>query len=233
MNAAFFTYAKDALPLVQSVGAFRDAGGENVAIFDDAANPLPNSFIKEIAPDLYEQTTFERRGNLIGWPCVFGILDCLEQACESFRAERILKIDSDTMVLDFGWVDINAPMTGFHITGEPYLRGMAYHLALTAIWDIRRELNAGYRIKSAKVEEDTTITTEALALYGSAVRRVNWNHGRAGGWDYSGKTPVEKFLACDVVTFGNRRRITGCGCEDEKRERMALEMARFRRALKP
>lgn len=231
MTSCFFTYSKDALAIVQAVGAFRDAGGKNVAIFDDAADPLPDHFVKSISPDLYEQTTFLRRGNLLGWPCIFGMLDCMERACDTFGSDGTLKIDSDTIVSGLGWIDTNAPMTGFHITGEPYIRGMAYHLALTAIHDIRKELAAGFRIESAKVEEDTTITTEALALYGPAVRRINWNDGLAGGWDYTGQTPVDKYLGCDVVTFGNRRRITGCGCDGEKRERVAVEMAKFRKLL--
>lgn len=226
MTGCWFTYGRDALPLIQSVKAFRKAGGTNVAIFDDGASPLPDETIRAINPDLRRTTTFNRRGNLRGWDWVFGQLECLEGAARAFDADEVIKIDSDTLVLDLDWIAHGSPLCGFHITGNPYVFGMAYMIAMTAIWDIRRELEDGYHIPDAKVEEDTVITTEALALYGRQVRRINWNRGLAGGWDY-GKSPLEKYFGCSVVTFGNRKHINGCGCEDEKREAMAMEMARF------
>lgn len=231
MNACFFTFGPDALALVESVVAFRQAGGKNVAIFDDAENPIPEAVINHIAPEMREQTTFKRRNNLLGWPCLLGQLDCMEKAAATFGVNSILKIDSDTIVLNLGWVHPKAPLCGFHITGNPYIFGMCYILSVPAIQRIRHAIEQGHKIADAKVEEDTVITTEALALYGPSVRRINWSEGMAGGWDYTGKTPIEKYLKCAVVTFGNRRQISNCSCHNERRERVALEMARFRKRL--
>ena len=227
MTACFFTFGPDAQPLVEAVAAFRAAGGKNVAIFDDGANPLPDLILAKIRPEMRVPTNFKRLNNLLGWPCIFGELDCMELACDRFETDRVLKIDSDTMVLNLEWVDQQAPLCGFHITGEPYIRGMAYSITRDCIQGVRKALRAGWLTDANKVEEDTVITTEALALYGPAVRRISWGEGLAGGWDF-GKTPIEKYLKCAVVTFGNRRQIK-CRCQDEKRERVALEMARFRK----
>lgn len=227
MTACFFTFGPDALALVEAVTAFRSAGGKNVAIFDDGMNPLPDSIVETIAPEMRIKTDFKRLNNLLGWPCIFGELDCMELACDRFETDRVLKIDSDTLVLNLEWIDSQSPLCGFHITGEPYIRGMAYSITRECIQGVRKALNDGWRTNSSKVEEDTVITTEALALHGPAVRRINWKEGLAGGWDF-GKTPVEKYLKCAVVTFGNRKQIN-CSCNNEKRERVALEMAKFRK----
>ena len=228
MIGVWFTYGPDGPALLESVASFRDAGGRHVAIFDEARNPISPETLALIAPDYHESTTYKRGGNLRGWENVFGQLDCMERACVHFGEDGALKIDSDTLVFDFDWINPQAPMSGFMAGGEAFLFGLAYHLRLDAIRAIRASMLGRYRSDKDPVAEDRTISTEAMWLWGQGVNVIGWNQKRAGGWDY-GRTPPERYAKCAAITFGNRSMIPGEGKSCEKRELVALAMANYRR----
>lgn len=227
MIGVWFTYGPDGPSLIESVASFRYAGGRHVAIFDEAKNPIAPETLALIAPDYRESTTYKRGGNLRGWENVFGQLDCMERACVHFCGDGAVKIDSDTLVLDFDWIDPQAPMSGFMAGGEAFLFGLAYHLRLDAIRAIRESMLARYRSPSERIAEDRAISSEAFWLFGQAVNVTGWQHKRVGGWDY-GKSPSERYANCAAITFGNRNLIPAPGKPCEKREQVALAMANYR-----
>ena len=226
MIGVWFTFGPDSIPLIQSVRAFRSAGGTKVAIFDDASKPLDEKTVAVIDPDLREKTTFNRNGNLRGWPCVFGELDCMEKVCVELGGDGCLKIDSDTLVLSFGWISDDAPMSGCMPGEQAFLHGMCYHLRLDALREISASLKGRFRDESALVAEDKVITGEALWLYGQKCNVHTWDKKRAGGWCY-GQVPEEKYSQCEAISFGNRWFIKGCRDENEKRRKTGEAMAEY------
>jgi hypothetical protein len=234
MIGVWFTHGPDGPCLVESVASFRAAGGEHVAVFDEERSPLTEDTLRAISPDLRETTSYPRGKNLRGWENIFGQLDCFDRAASFFGGDGVVKIDSDTLVFDFDWVDARAPMSGFMAGGEAFLFGLAYHIRTSTVATIRDSFTNRYRSDKDPVAEDRTISCEALWRFGQAVRVTGWDERRAGGWSY-GKTPVERYANCAVVTFGNRSQIPNCKCDSDRRERMALEMANYRklRAVAP
>lgn len=227
MTGVWFTFGPDGPALIESVAAFRDSGGRFVSLFDDASNPLPNEIIEAIRPDLRETTTWPRCGNLRGWPCVLGELDCMEKAAAKSGASEVLKIDSDTLVFDFDWIDRKAPMSGFVAGHGFHLYGMAYHLRLDALREVRASMLGRFRNENRELNEDRAISCEAFALYGPLIRAITWDKKLAGGWQF-GTVPEEKYHGCAVVTFGNRKKIQVICSKEEKRLIVAREMAGFR-----
>lgn len=227
MIGVWFTYGPDGPALLESIDSFRAAGGSHVAIFDEVRDPISADTLAAIQPDLRQSTTYKRGGNLRGWENVLGQLDCMERACLHFNGSGALKIDSDTLVLDLDWIHEDAPMSGFMAGGEAFLFGLAYHLRLDAIRTIRASMLGRYRSDKDPVAEDRTISTEAMWLWGQQVNVIGWNQKRAGGWDY-GRTPPERYQNCAAITFGNRSMIPGPGSPCDKRELVAVAMAKYR-----
>lgn len=234
MIGVWFTFGPDGPALVESVAAFRDAGGTKVAIFDDDTNPLADSVVSHIAPDLRERTTWPRGGNLRDWPCILGELDCMERAAGQLGGDAVLKIDSDTLVLSLDWIDPSAPMSGFIAGYGAHIFGMAYHLRVEAVRTVRSSMLGRHRDPDGHLNEDRAISCEAMWRFGPQIHAHTWDAKLAGGWDF-GRTPPERYATCQVITFGNRHLLTDIRCPAERRERVAVEMARFRlaRAAKP
>lgn len=228
MIGVWFTFGPDGPALIESVAAFRAAGGSRVAIFDEQREPVADGVLDLIRPDLRQKTVWNRGRNLRGWQNVFAELAAMEIAAIELGGEGVVKIDSDTLVLELDWIDPKAPMSGFMAGGEAFLFGLAYHLRVDAIRAIRASMEGRHRNPKEQVAEDRAISCEALWLYGQAVNVNGWQHGKAGGWDY-GRTPEEKYQRCAAITFGNRNLIPGPGKPCEKREQVALAMAKYRK----
>ncbi len=228
MTAVWFTYGLDGPPLLESVAAFRRAAGPGwrVAIADEDRLPLAPETLAAAAPDIYFRTSFPRGRSLVGWPCVFGMLATMQDLAGE---DGILKVDSDTLVLSLGWLDTTAPACGFMRGLHAYLSGLAYWLSADAIRTIRASLASRLTEAAASVPEDQAITAEALWRHGLAARVHSWDTGFVGSWQYTPGEPA-RCASKSVITFGTRVLIEG-KCASQKRETMALQMARFRRSL--
>lgn len=103
-----FTFGGDAVALGQCIRALKRlrakcerVGGElHIYVFDDGKHPLPYA----PAGVEYEKTWFERGGNLNGVACVQGELVCMLKAVKASGAKYVVKLDSDTVVQDLGWM---------------------------------------------------------------------------------------------------------------------------------
>lgn len=230
MTGVWFSYGPDSPALIESIASFRDAGGKHVAIFDEKRDPIPDAVIELISPDYRESTSYNRGGNLRGWDNLFGQLDAFERAAGIFGSDGVVKIDSDTVICDLDWIDPAAPMSGFMAGAEAYLFGLAYHIRIDAVRAIRDSMQNRYRSSKDKIAEDRGLSCEAFWLFGPSVHVVGWQERRAGGWEY-GRTPFRQYRNCAAVTFGNRAMIPGPGKPCEKKEIMAVEMAKFRKAI--
>ena len=230
MLTVWFSFGPDGPALIESVAAFRETVGSEaqVVVFDDASNPLTDECFDAVWPDLYRRTDFPRGGNLRGWSCVFGVLDCLVEACEYFDAPGCLKVDCDTLVLGTDWIEQRAPICGFMQGRSAYLGGMAYWMRRDAIEEVRRSIRDRWRIDSWMAPEDLTISSEALWRFGPQCVLHDWKKRWAGGWHY-GRVPEERYNQCRVITFGDRRLIPGKPCRNEARTEVARAMAAFRR----
>lgn len=227
MIALWITYAKDRLPLVESVAQLRAvAPAAKIHIIDDAADPLPQDTLDIVNPDRYAQTTWSRGGNLRGWDCVLGILD---ELAKSSDGSGILKIDSDTLVMSLEWLHKSSPHSGICMGGNTFCSGMAYWLRSDAISEIRASLLGRWRNPAMRVPEDVTISTEALRIYGKECQIHHWCEGIAHGWQYNDELDEAKAPGKQIITFGNRSMIKDCKCGDEKRERVALAMHKYRK----
>lgn len=107
MNVAlvYFTYERDAELLgmsLQALPQLRSREGDEVSVFvfDDANAPLA------VVPEgvVYEQTSFDRKGNLNGLECIDGMLALYESVFERTGAEWIVKLDCDTYLNDLDWL---------------------------------------------------------------------------------------------------------------------------------
>lgn len=225
----WFTYGPDGPCLVESVAAFRDAlPNAIVAIADDAAYPVTRETLSLVAPDIRHTTDFPRRGNLNGWPAVRGILSTIRRLCRETGAEGAIKIDSDTLVMDGRWLDRTAPMCGFLSGQWAYLFGLAYWLRADAAARIEQGIASRWVGENIRVPEDQTISTEAFRAYGPAVLAHSWTAGMSANWQYRDGED-QRCAGKSVVTFGAKRLAPG-KCGDEKREQIALAMAKFRRS---
>lgn len=230
MLAVWFSFGPDGPALIESVASFREVVGDEarVVVFDDATAPLSPECLKEVDPDLYRCTDFPRGGNLRGWPCVYGLLDCLIEACDRFGATGCLKVDCDTLMLGTDWIEQDAPLCGFMQGRSAYVGGMAYWMRRDAIEEVLRSMRGRWRIENWMVREDETVSAEALWRFGPKCVLHDWRKRWAGGWQY-GRVPEWRYDECRVITFGDRRLIPGKPCRNEARTEVARTMAAFRK----
>jgi hypothetical protein len=211
------------------VASFREAAGPDakIAIFDDERAPLSDDCVRALHPDLRKITAFPRGGHLTGWSCVLGMLDCMRLACDELQEPGCVKIDSDTLVLGLDWLSEEAPLCGFVSGRNAYAVGMAYWIRRGCIEVVEQSLAGRWKSDAWRAPEDQSISTEALWRFGPACVLHPWDLKWAGGWQY-GRVPVSRYRECRVITFGDRKLIDGCSCNNDRRLRAAMEMARFR-----
>lgn len=162
MTYTIFTYAMDEAALSVCIRQIRRVDSRAfVAIFDDATHPLTT----RPDCDLYKLTDWPRGGNLVGMPCIIGMLSCYMEAIDAAGSDRIVKIDSDTMLLTIdGLKHADADAIGYesHET-TMYAVGPCYSLARRAVM---RVANYIYSRPWAAVRypEDYTIFHIAMAV---------------------------------------------------------------------
>lgn len=114
VGLVFFAYKNDE-PLLrlalEAVPRLRAAGDNvEVFVFDDASAPLsaPPRGVK------YQQTHFDRGGNLNGLQCIQGMLEAYARVMAYGRFSWLIKADCDTFVNNIEWLrDLDAKSTAF------------------------------------------------------------------------------------------------------------------------
>lgn len=137
-----FTYGDDAYMLGQCIRALRKLGAtrKNIFVFDDGNDPLPYP-----PPNVqYQQTSFDRKGNLNGAECVNGELWCMYEASKRSNAHVVVKVDSDIILNSLDWIlerDFMSSHVGFHIgEGKGHISGCCYSLPSWSLIPMLRAL---------------------------------------------------------------------------------------------
>ena len=157
---------------------------------------------------------------------MLGITEFQERMCRKFGADGCVKVDCDTMVKGGEWIDREADLCGFDFGNIGYAYGLARWMSRTMCARLLEDWQSRPVSVRLSVPEDQTISVTSLVLGGRCVIH-RWPHG-ACGWQYE-PTIDKRAPHYEVITFGNWARIPGGGCKAQKRERVALEMARHRK----
>ena len=199
MLGIWFTYKKDKNLLKESIRSWRKLGG-TVAVFDEHRLPME----EDIGADFYKRTKWNRRGNLNGWECIYGILESIVEACDEFGEEGGVKIDSDTIITGTSWVDQKAPLCGFAPGFPTTCSGMAYWCRKEAAQAVLKMMNKEWLSRSNTLPEDETISHEIMYIYGQKVIAYPWGEQKkAGGYVWSGEIEPERYSKTEVLSFGN------------------------------
>lgn len=203
----FFSFRNDADSLAQSIRSIRASDPTaRIAVFDDGHAPLA----KPPRADYFERTWFNRRGNLNGRECIMGELLAFQKAARLFGAERLAKIDSDTVVVDAARAfalpaSVHADLYGasWHDQG---VWGPFYILSTAFVHRMLEAINSQQDLPD---EEDFGMTRLARAAHGR-VTIVPWADKFLNGFDYRLKHyDFERFRSACAITCGNRMQIDG------------------------
>lgn len=127
-----FCFAGDADLLPICIRAARRAfPGASVHLVDDAANPIPAKALRDLGDVHYQQSAWERNGNLNGPECIRGILSDMHANAALYHADYIVKLDPDTIVVrGQRYLDLMAKGVGqiTQTTPEKFFGGMMYIL---------------------------------------------------------------------------------------------------------
>lgn len=197
-----FTFGGDAVALGQCIRGLKRlrercerVGGElSIYVYDDGEHPLPYA----PAGVEYEKTWFERGGNLNGVACVQGELLCMLKAAKASEAEVVVKLDSDTVVQDLGWMweefarSEYVDHVGVVLNGEmDWASGVCYGIRGSSIERMLRK-SCSMKLR-ADVPEDVGMTQIVEAITGmstSLVAMDGYCEGYKGvltGYDYQHK----------------------------------------------
>lgn len=196
----FFSYGLDQDCLAQAIRSIRLCDPTaKIAVFDDATAPMPSP------PDCdhYEQTSFDRCGNLNGRECIVGEITCFSLAAALFGVSHVAKVDCDTVVL-------RPPVPMADLTGASWHQKSVwgpFYLLATHLLPRMAELAPTQWPLWA--EEDMAITAIARAAGGS-VKILEWKDGWLNGLDYRLRAfDMERFRIPGAVTCGNRMHLSG------------------------
>lgn len=202
--ACYFTWGMDAPLLEESAAIWRERfPGLPLAICDDGASPVDPAVVGRIAPDHYEQSTWPRRRNLNGAAAVAGVLDFEATMSESFECGT-LKLDSDTACWDLGWIKPGALLCGFDGGGKPVAVGCCRFLDAGVSASLLAAVQRRSFWPAARLEEDATITLEALWEFGPGRLVVwPWTARLLRGWHYAPASTAAGMDGAATITFGN------------------------------
>ena len=217
LTAAVFTYAGDALPVIECVRHLTRLG-VRAWVFDDADHHLPGWVQGSLwrMGAAYHATTFPRRGNLNGTDCAIGILESML----STGANVVAKVDADTLIVSpdaFAAGNVGCCSTGTNRRD-----------AFGACYSIRREtITAALAILRGM--PDVPAAPEDLTIW-SAIRATGHtyemiDHDPAGGGLAAVPlgSPVDRPERFAALTFGNP---PTRGWTDRQMQ-VAFEMRRF------
>lgn len=243
-----FTFGGDAVALGQCIRALKRlrarclrAGGDlSIYVFDDGKHPLPYA----PAGVMYEKTWFERGGNLNGVACVQGELVCMLKAVKASGAKYVVKLDSDTVVQDLGWMmeafeedEAYVEHVGVSLNNEmDWASGVCYGLRESSLEQILRQA-CSIKLR-ADVPEDVGITQVVGSNMFMSTRLVDMDGYCEGykdvlvGYDYQNVrgswAQWQVYAMSAVVTFGNRNFIKD---KARQREIVGREMEKFNDVL--
>ncbi len=219
IRAYIFTYGRDAecgLEAVRSLLLF--VPGVRVYVIDDAGEPWGEGARRALREwewkrdVVYRRSEWSRGGNLRGGECIRGMLGEMGQCGAS---DVVVKVDSDTVVLDGGFL---GEMRYFHYYAAGYKEGRhraaygnCYAMSGQAVRMVARRLKG--RVIGADAPEDLTIFKAAWDLFGEEGCRLvrpwspDYRLGRWSWWNWDSATAsAEKYArAYDVVSVGNPR----------------------------
>lgn len=108
----------------------------DVFLYDDANSPLP--FVPEGVT--YEQTTFERCGNLNNYKCVAGMLERYKRASDA-GYDWVIKCDCDTIINNLEWVLSNdREVVALIGKNRGHIQGPCYCLSTKAIDEMSKDI---------------------------------------------------------------------------------------------
>lgn len=227
LTAVWFSYSKDALALRESVGHWRSRKFGESVIFEDMNSPFDAHTRLIVGTTV--PTRWPRNHRMAGWPVIRNILESLATAAEMTGATHVVKIDSDTIVEMGDWFDPEAAMCGFGGGLANFPVGACYAIRADVISEILGRITDPTRCLCpiTQIPEDWTIATEvAMAFPGGVKVRHRGEPGGLAVWQYARKNGREVESAA-AWTFGSRCQIPGC--DGEKRERVAVTMATWRK----
>jgi len=225
MIGIWFTYNLDAKCLIESVKSFRRVYPDGVvAICDDAKNPVNAEDIKTISPDYRELREWDSKGNLNGWAAIRGMLEFQIKVQELFPGHcGAIKIDSDTLLLDNSWLDINSPISGFSLGTQTLFVGVMRYLRADVPQILLDKFKTRFLWEGSSTPEDITIGAYCTLLFGSECNSVDWSDGAKS---FSYINPERNDRKCKVITFGNRSEIKNM-TNEQKRNLAGEEMAKY------
>jgi hypothetical protein len=228
-----FTYSRDGACAAEAAGALKDAGFSDVVVFEDAHDPVSDAALEGIGKARAQifASSHPNPGGQYGPECLRGIATCYRDVIAGTSADYVLKVDSDTIVVKTARLRA-AAADGVAAAGWVW-GGWEFGGCCALI--SRRAANEVLRVATeenlpCRCPED--VTTARIAARVGEVRRWPYNEqgGFGAGYRY-GVTPLEEHARrFDMVTFGNRHLLAGSDCD--RREKVALTMARFRRVLR-
>lgn len=235
----WFTFGLDAECLVESIHAFKRVFPNGiVCINDDQQQQIPWYILEKIKPNEYEIRNWNSSKNLNGWDTIRGILDFQIKMQELYPdAVGAIKIDSDTLILEDSWLDIQSPICGFSAGAECLVMGMCRYLRKDVPENIlnflkTRWLWEGDRVRpgvTVRVPEDSTIASYCALLYGMECKSIDWCDGASA---YSYEELERNTIGHKVVNFGNRHQIKLKGDAD-RRYFASQEMKKYNYLIDP
>lgn len=208
-----------------------------IFVFDDGQNPL-----EQVPANVYYQRTyFNRNGNLNGTECAHGILMALLHAARQARAEYVMKIDSDMLVLNFERFlkplkENPLSVIGFKLNDKmQYAAGVCYAMPVEGLYNAVKGFSAWYTRESETEEfaphcpEDWGVTRSVSAINDYKLilfnQVTNPEHWLLSPFNYDeilldddGKPNIhplifQRFMIYDFINFGNRYQLT---CENAR-----------------
>jgi hypothetical protein len=220
ITAVCFAHAPTPPALKVNIPALYEIKGRNeidrVVIANDGPKPITpprlahlKESVEREGKEIHTLTTkFNRRGNLVGWECVIGMLEVMKGVCERFGVPGVLKWDADTLVTDLEWLDAeNHQFAGFCPGQLLHCAGLCYYIGYDAIVLILESMMTRYRWR-CNDGEDRMISAEIFGrLAPQHYDIIDWEAGFASAWQWGLGETNEKAVSASVVTFGNPTKV--------------------------
>ena len=238
IRVVWFVHRPDTACLLESLRQAERAfpAGTTFHVFADAKTGGIEPGDAEWPYAAYNETAWDRGGNLNGLPAVDGILRCMRRVARS-KDDVVWKLDADTLVGDPGvlldWFDDpNLTGAGLLCPWAAGWWGISYALRASVIEPLRRLImhagEAGLAQIGLREAHEDMVISRTMAAYESSWRLRSWMTRREGGafraHSYErGEDPRQALSKWGIVTFGNRWQIEGD--DAQKRAMVAKTMA--------
>lgn len=213
ISVNWFSFRGDADSLKVSLrAARRSLPDAKLCVWDDGGKPGASMLESDVAEirdlcDVFELTTFDRRGNLNGVPCILGEIDCYLASV----ADVAIKCDCDTLFLRPGYFadafrkDRNLLGAGIRCPKTNGFWGPCYGYRREVLPALREEMSK--RCWTCPLPEDLTMSIWARQAAPSRTRIFEYNKKGRGhvGYNYRTSRTLASYVRdWDVITFGGR-----------------------------